>query len=70
MCSAELFHLFFVRWNALSAEEKAPYEEKSAEDKIRYQKEMAAYKKGEAVADVEEAIDEVFGDDSANEETF
>lgn len=32
------------QWRALSAEDKAPYEEQAAKDKERYQREMAAYK--------------------------
>ena len=55
------------RWNALSAEEKAPYEEESAADKIRYQKEMAAYKSSVEAA-TEETIEEVFGEDSEEED--
>jgi hypothetical protein len=34
------------RWRAMTPEEKAPYEEKSAMDKRRYQMEMAAFKAG------------------------
>jgi len=32
-----------ARWNAMSADEKKPYEEKAASDKARYQTEMVAY---------------------------
>ena len=42
--NAELLKLLGESWKALSAEEKQPYEDMAAKDKVRYQTEMADYK--------------------------
>ena len=41
----EITKILGAQWKALSAEEKAPYEEKAAEDKVRYAREMDEFKK-------------------------
>jgi len=43
------------RWNKLSKEEKKPYEDEAAKDKVRYEKELAEYraKKGSDFSDEE-----------------
>merc|ERR1711861_56557 len=33
------------QWRGMSASQKAPYEEKAAKDKMRYEKEMKSFKK-------------------------
>ena len=47
-----------VRWKALSAEDKAPYEESAAVDKTRYKDEMAAYKEKKAGEGADESGDD------------
>ena len=42
--NTELLKLLGESWKALSAEEKQPYEDMAAKDKVRYQTEMAVYK--------------------------
>lgn len=57
-----------LRFKALDAEAKKKYEDVAAKDKIRYQKEMAAYKakqKAEAEAEKEDSDDDGV-DDSDN----
>lgn len=41
----EITKILGAQWKALSADEKAPYEEKAAEDKVRYAREMDEFKK-------------------------
>lgn len=41
----EITKILGAQWKALTAEEKAPYEEKAAEDKVRYAREMDEFKK-------------------------
>lgn len=41
----EVGKLLGLKWKALSAEEKGPYETKAANDKKRYEKEKAEYAK-------------------------
>ena len=41
----EITKILGAQWKALSAEEKAPYEEKAAQDKVRYAREMDEFKK-------------------------
>lgn len=41
----EIAKMIGERWNKLTAEEKAPYEEKAAKDKQRYQEEMEKFKR-------------------------
>jgi hypothetical protein len=57
------------RWRTMSAEDKAPYEEKSRADKERYAREMEAYKasKGAAEADEDEDKADASGSGSDNE---
>ena len=42
--NTELLKLLGESWKSLSAEEKQPYEDMAAKDKVRYQTEMAVYK--------------------------
>ena len=52
-------------WEALDETEKAVYKKRNAEDKIRYQREMAAYKAGLDQSNKEEEIE-----DEATNEVF
>jgi structure-specific recognition protein 1 len=48
--TSEVMKEIGARWRAMSAEDKAPFEEKAAEDKTRATDELAAYKKKRADA--------------------
>ncbi|KAL4426532.1 hypothetical protein ABPG77_008390 [Micractinium sp. CCAP 211/92] len=61
----DIAKLLGAEWKALTAEEKAPYEERARADKARYEQEQAAYKASKAEGSAaaadnvkEEAVDE------------
>ncbi|PNW88436.1 hypothetical protein CHLRE_01g029450v5 [Chlamydomonas reinhardtii] len=63
----EVGKLLGERWKAMSAEEKAPYDEMAAKDKVRYADAMKAYKASGAAGGGEAAAAADDGDDDAGD---
>ena len=63
----ELAKLLGAAWNALSPEEKKPYDAKAKEDQKRYKEEKEAYERGEFSKE-EEDDDDVNEDEEESED--
>lgn len=66
----EVGKLLGERWKAMSAEDKAPYDELANKDKARYASEMRIYKQGAAggAASPSGKVEQEDGEDEGGEE--
>jgi hypothetical protein len=68
MTFGEISRLVSEQWKNMSKEDKAPYEEKAAHDKERYEREMKKYNKDNKKSEEEEEEGEEEAEEKAEEE--